>query len=36
MSREEIDKWLNLERELDILELYRKYFNLVEVVEFSQ
>ena len=28
LSEEEIEKWLELERELDILEEYRKRFNL--------
>ncbi len=36
LNKEELDKWLELERELDILDKYRKYFNLYGVIGFDQ
>ncbi len=33
LTNEELDAWLSLDRELSILELYRKQFNLYSVEE---
>ena len=36
LNKDEVERWRRLERELDILEQYRKFFNLSEVESFSK